>query len=52
MRGQNENDHDGRSDHIPGPWTGQALAGGEISEKVGVLGRPRASDDCNYSEGD
>jgi len=24
----------------------------ELSEKVGVLGRPRASADYNYSEGD
>jgi len=51
---RNENHNDGRSDNMPGPRKrmdnhSQRM---ELSEKVGVLGRPRASADHNHSEGD
>jgi len=39
---------------MPGPWTkmDKHLREIELSERAGVLGRPRASTDHNYSEGD
>jgi len=52
--GRNENDHDGRSDYMPGPRTrmDNQWQGIELSKKAGVLERPRASADYNFSEGD
>jgi len=52
--GRNENHHDGRSDHMPGPKTrmDNHYRGIELSEKAEGLGRPRAGTDYNYSEGD
>ena len=48
--GRNKNHHDGKSDYMPGPRT--RMWGMELKEKAGMKGRPRASADYNYQEGD